>query len=179
VPAQTVSGEAATADDARARAEAAARLEAERLVALWSYHRVPVDKGRQLSASIYSRNNVDTGVGEPRSVQLVFRDHSAWGRSSYLVLQSGDFDCYRGCRVQVSADDAAPRSLAARRPSTDEAIALFINHSRALWRLTEGAKQIAIEFPVQAGGTRTATFDVGGLDRSKMPEWDAPAAAAK
>jgi hypothetical protein len=38
--------------------------------------------------------------------------------------------------------------------------------------MTAGAARISIAFPVTAGGTRTASFDVGGLDRSKMPGWD-------
>ena len=49
---------------------------------------------------------------------------------------------------------------------------MFVNDWRTLWRLTQGAKRIQIEFPVKAGGTRTASFDVAGLDRSKMPGWD-------
>jgi hypothetical protein len=40
-----------------------------------------------------------------------------------------------------------------------------------LWRTTAGATRLAIEFPVKAGGTRTATFDVAGLDASKLPGW--------
>jgi hypothetical protein len=62
--------------------------------------------------------------------------------------------------------------MAGRRPKTDEAIAMFINDEAALWKLTAGAKRLSIEFPVRAGGTRTATFEVGGLDRAKMPGWD-------
>ena len=65
--------------------------------------------------------------------------------------------------------------MAARRPKTDEAIAMFINDAQVLWRLTAGATRISIEFPVKAGGTRTATFDVAGLDDSKMPGWGAGA----
>jgi hypothetical protein len=29
-----------------------------------------------------------------------------------------------------------------------------------------------VEFPVKAGGTRTAVFEVAGLDRTKLPGWD-------
>jgi len=134
---------------------------------------VPAGKGRQRSAVIRSTNDVDTGGDGPKSVRLVFRDHPAWGRSSYLVLQSGDFNCSGGCTVKVIVDESASKSMAARRPTTDEAIAMFINDFRSLWRLTSSAKRLSVEFPVKAGGTRTATFDVAGLDRSKMPGWDA------
>jgi hypothetical protein len=147
--------------------------EAERLAALWTYYDVPAGKGRQLSAAIYSTNNVDVDGLGPRGVRLVFRDHPSWGKSSYLVLSAGDFACSPGCTVTVTADGMAPKPMAARRPKTDEAIAMFINDARALWRLTDGAKHIAIEFPVKIGGTRKATFDVAGLDPAKLPGWPA------
>jgi hypothetical protein len=101
----------------------------------------------------------------------VFRDHASWGRSSYLVLQAGDFDCSPRCTVTVGVDDGEPMRMAARRPNTDDAIAMFINDAAALWEATAGATRITIEFPVRAGGTRTATFDVAGLDESKLPGW--------
>jgi hypothetical protein len=162
----------AEAAKAKAREDAAAARDAGRLAALWSYADVPVEKGRQLSAAIYSTNDVDSDGKGPRRVRLVFRDHASWGRSSYLVLQGGDFNCYGGCTVTVTADGDTPKPMAARRPRTDEAIAMFINDARALWRLTAEAKQLSVEFPVTAGGSRTATFDVAGLDPSKMPGWD-------
>jgi hypothetical protein len=40
-----------------------------------------------------------------------------------------------------------------------------------LWRMTAGARRLSIEFPVKAG-TRTAAFEIAGLDRSKMPGWN-------
>jgi hypothetical protein len=73
--------------------------------------------------------------------------------------------------VQVKVDDAAPKAMAATRPKTDEAIAMFIEDERALWRMTNGAKVIAIEFPTRDVGERTAVFEVSGLDRSKLPAW--------
>jgi hypothetical protein len=71
----------------------------------------------------------------------------------------------------LTVDDAPPKSMAAHRPRTDEAIAMFIDDTRALWRATAGAKRISVEFPIKAGGTRSAAYDVAGLDRSKMPGW--------
>ena len=163
----------AVIDEAKARDLAAAtRREVERLAALWTYSDTPAGKGRQLSTYIFSTEMIDTDGKTPHRVQLVFRDHADWGRSSYLVLQAGDFNCYSGCNVQVNVDDAPPKPMASRRPKTDEAIAMFINDEMALWALTRGAKRLSIEFPVRAGGTRTATFEVAGLDRSKMPKWD-------
>jgi hypothetical protein len=171
-------GARAAAEQARARAEAAARLETARLAELWTYADAPAGKGRQLSAAISSRDDVDVDGHGAKRVQLVFRDHPAWGRSSYLVLQSGDFDCYAGCSVRVSVDDGDPKPMAGRRPRTDEAIAMFINDAHTLGALTRGASRLSIEFPVKAGGTRTAVFEIAGLDRSKLPGWDAKARGA-
>jgi hypothetical protein len=162
---------------ARAREASAAKREAQRLAVLWNYYDVPAGKGREVSATIFSATSVETDGQSAKPVRLVFRDHPSWGRSSYLVLEAGDFNCYGKCTVAVIVDDAAPRRMAARRPPTDEAIAMFINDWRAVWGLTAGAARLSVEFPVKAGGTRTATFEVGGLDRSKMPGWDAVAEA--
>jgi hypothetical protein len=165
-------GQTAAVDEAKARDDAAAAREARRLAELWTYHDVPVEGGRQLSASINSANDVDSGGVTPGRVQLVFRDHPSWGRSSYLLLQAGDFACYGGCMVSVAVNDGAPSRMAARRPVTDEAIAMFIDDAQALWRATAGTARLGIEFPVKAGGSLTAVFDVAGLDRSRMPGWD-------
>ncbi|MDQ3511552.1 MAG: hypothetical protein M3414_07720 [Pseudomonadota bacterium] len=151
-----------------------ARTEREnrRTAALWTYQTQPVDRGEQISAAIYSTEPVDVADGVPQRVRLIFRDHPEWGRSSYLVLGSGDFDCYGGCRVPVKIDDAAPQAMAASRPKTDEAIAMFIEDERALWRMIGDAERVSIEFPVKAGGRRTAEFEVAGLDDSRLPGWD-------
>lgn len=153
-----------------AKAEAADNE--QRLRNLWTYQSIAAGDGQQRSASIYSRDPVDIDGSGAQPVQLIFRDHPEWGRSSYLVLPVGDFDCYGGCKVQVTVDDAAPEAMAASRPDTDEAIAMFIEDEAALWALTQEAGVIAIDFPVMAGGTRTAVFEVGQLQASRMPGWD-------
>lgn len=152
---------------ARAEASEAAR----RLESLWSYQSVPVEGGEQRSASIRAREDVDVDGSGPSPVQLIFRDHPDWGRSSYLVLRTGDFDCRGGCDVQVTVDDGPARAMDASRPDTDDAIAMFIEDEAALWKLAADAGTIAIEFPVAAGGTRTAVFEVGGLDPTRLPGW--------
>ncbi|MBF6025166.1 hypothetical protein [Lysobacter niastensis] len=157
-------------DDAKAKA--AASREERRLAGLWTYLNPPVKGGVQLSASIYSKDPVDVDGSGARPVQLIFRDHPEWGRSSYLVLEKGDFDCYGGCKVKLKVDDAAPKPVDASRPKTDEAIAMFIEDEKMLWRTVKGAKRIEIEFPVKAGGTRIAVYEVGGLDASKLPKWN-------
>ena len=49
---------------------------------------------------------------------------------------------------------------------------MFIEDYRGLWKRMRQAQRVSIEFPVKAGGTRTAQFEVGGLDGSQMPGWD-------
>lgn len=164
---------AAAAEEARAREEAAARREASRLAALWTYQETAPGKMHQVTAAVSSANDVDVDGSGAKPVRLIFRDHDSWGRSSYLVLQAGDFDCYGTCTVQVTVDEAPPKPMAGRRPKTDEAVAMFVNDWQTLWTLARGAKRVQIEFPVKAGGTRTAVFDVAGLDGTKMPGWDA------
>ncbi|MGY1530921.1 hypothetical protein [Luteimonas sp. A649] len=154
------------------RAKANAAREAARLEALWAYNTEAVKGGSQLSAAIFSREGVDSDGSGKKPVRLIFRDHPSWGRSSYLVMQAGDFDCYGACRVSVTVDDAAPVRMAANRPDTDEAIAMFIDDERALWRMSDGATLLTVDYPVKAGGTRKVVFEVGGLDRSSLPGWN-------
>lgn len=158
-------------EEVKAKAEAA--REDRRLVGLWSYDNVAVGKkGTQKTASIYAKDRIDVDGSGTKPVRLIFRDHPEWGRSAYLVLEAGDFRCPGGCKVQVKADEAAAKPMAATRPDTDEAIAMFIEDERGLWRLSRKSKTIAIEFPVKAGGTRTAVFEVGGLEGANLPGWD-------
>ena len=156
--------------DTKAKAEEV--REQNRLSSLWNYAQVTAGKGIQRSAMIYSKEPVDVDGAGPRTVQLVFRDHPEWKRSAYLVLQAGDFRCPGGCKVQLVADGAAPKSMAAWRPDTDEAIAMFITDHKALWKLLRKTREVAIEFPVKGGGTRTAVFETGGLNPEHMPGWD-------
>ncbi|MEQ4576595.1 MAG: hypothetical protein ABN502_16920 [Gammaproteobacteria bacterium] len=145
--------------------------EQRRLQALWQYNQVAVKGGTQRSAMIDAKEPVDVDGSGAKRVQLVFRDHPQWKRHAYLVLQAGDFDCYRGCKVQVAIDGGKLRALPAHRPDTDEAIAMFIDDDKALWKLARQAKALSITFPVKAGGTRTAVFETAGVDGTQMPGW--------
>ena len=157
-------------DEIKARAEA--EQQARRLAALWAYGDEPVGKdGHQLSAAIYSQEPVDTDGSGAKPVRLIFRDHPDWGRSSYLVLEAGDFDCYAGCKLKVTVDGKT-QTLAGSRPKTDDAIAMFVVDWKALWKLAKSGKQLSIEFPTKAVGKRTAEFEVGGLDATKLPKWN-------
>ena len=153
------------------RAKAEAEAQQRRLAALWSYGEEPVKGGTQLSAAIYSQEPVDTDGGGAHPVRLIFRDHPDWGRSAYLVLEAGDFDCYAGCRLKVVADGKT-HALPGSRPKTDEAIAMFIDDHKALWKLAKASKQLSIEFPTKGVGRKTADFEVGGLDAARLPKWN-------
>ena len=143
-----------------------------RLAALWSYGDEPVGKnGHQLSAAIYSQEPVDTDGSGANPVRLIFRDHPSWGRSAYLVLEKGDFDCYQGCKLKVVADGRT-LTLPGSRPKTDEAIAMFIDDHKSLWKLAKTSKQLSIEFPTKQVGKRSAEFEVGGLESSKLSKWN-------
>ena len=157
-------------DEIKAKAEAT--QQEARLAALWAYGDDPVGKnGHQLSAAIYSQEPVDTDGSGAQPVRLIFRDHPEWGRSSYLVLEAGDFDCYAGCQLKVTVDGKA-HALPGSRPNTDDAIAMFVEDWKGLWKLAKGGKQLSIEFPTKTVGKRTAEFEVGGLDPSKLPKWN-------
>lgn len=153
------------------RAKAEAEAQQRRLAALWSYGEEPVKGGTQLSAAIYSQEPVDTDGSGAHPVRLIFRDHPDWGRSAYLVLEAGDFDCYGGCRLKVTADGKT-HALPGSRPKTDEAIAMFIDDHKALWKLAKASKQLSIEFPTKGVGRKTVDFEVGGLDARKLPKWN-------
>lgn len=152
-------------------AKAEEQKETRRLEALWSYGDETVKGGHQLSASIYSSEEVDTDGAGAHPVRLIFRDHPEWGRSAYLVLQAGDFDCYKGCKLKITVD-GKEHTLPGSRPNTDEAIAMFIVDNKALWKLAKSGKRLSIEFPTKQMGRRSASFEVGGLDASKLPKWN-------
>jgi hypothetical protein len=157
-------------DEIKAKAES--EQQQQRLVASWAYGDDPVKTGgHQLSAAIYSEEPVDTDGSGAHPVRLIFRDHPDWGRSAYLVLEVGDFDCYKGCRLKVTVDGKV-QTLPGSRPKTDEAIAMFIDDHKALWKLVKSARHLSIEFPTKAVGKRSADFEVGGLNASKLPKWN-------
>ena len=153
------------------RAKAEAEAQQRRLAALWSYGEEPVKGGTQLSAAIYSQEPVDTDGGGAHPVRLIFRDHPDWGRSAYLVLEAGDFDCYAGCQLKVTVDGKV-HTLPGSRPKTDDAIAMFVEDWKALWKLAKSGKQLSIEFPTKGVGRKTADFEVGGLDPARLPKWN-------
>ena len=152
----------------RAKAKAERPREDMRLASLCPTNQSTVPGASSFGPEIYAKDDIDTDGRAPSRCGY-FRDHTTdWGRSSYLVLQAGDFDCYgslqgegdrRRCRAEIDVRHS---------PEDDEAIAMFIDDERARWAVTKAAKRLSVEFPVKAGGTRTAVFEVGGLDERKI-----------
>ena len=157
-------------DEIKGKAES--EQQQQRLAALWSYGDEPVKQGgRQLSAALFSQEPVDTDGSGANPIRLIFRDHPDWGRSAYLVLEAGDFDCYKGCQLKVTVDGKV-LTLPGSRPKTDEAIAMFIDDHKSLWKFAKNAESLSIQFPTMTVGKRTADFEVGGLDPAKLPKWN-------
>ena len=73
--------------------------------------------------------------------------------------------------MPIQLEGKPAKWLPGSRPKTDEAIAMFIEDERALWKMTKGAKTLEIEFPVKGLGKRSAVFEVAGLDPARMPGW--------
>ena len=76
---------AEAAADATAREATRAKLEAQRVAALWRYQQATVGGGAQVTAAIFATDDVDVDGQGPKRVQLVFRDHVKWGRRAYLA----------------------------------------------------------------------------------------------
>ena len=97
------------------------------------------------------------------------------GLASYITLDRDTATVHEGLMTTTGQALDWREIPGAKAPvlsvETDEAIAMFIRDTAGVWRLTGEAERLSISFPVTAGGTRTATFDVGGLDASKMPGW--------
>ena len=153
-----------------ARKADAAREDA-RAAALWNYTAVAVDGGTQRAATIDSTQRVDIDGSGAKPVQLVFRDHPRGAAAPTWCCRPAISTATAAARSRSPSTTAPPKAMAGSRPKTDEAIAMFIEDERALWRMVLGAKTLSIEFPVKPKGTRTAVFEVGGVDHAQFPGW--------
>ncbi len=153
----------ATLADVRAGAEVLREM--RRLQALWDYQQIAVDGGTQHSASIFSRT-VDLGEDQPAPIpdaQLVLRDHPAWGRSVYLLLQQSKFDCGRPCTLQLAFDDAPMATWPGKQADSGKGPALFIEDEPRFVKALESAKLLKVRLPEGSGSLRTLSFEVGGF----------------
>jgi hypothetical protein len=137
-----------------------------RLAALWAYNIEPVNYGADgvlVSAYLYSDPKTDA---EGTPVRLVLRRHPQWGRSVYLVLDKGEFDCAPGCKVSIRFDDQTAREFSATK-SKQNRQALFIDDERTVRDMLDKIRVITINTQV-GGAPRLLRFEVGGFDRVKL-----------
>jgi hypothetical protein len=135
-----------------------------RLEKLWSYNVEMMEGGGDgvvRSAAIYATHDADNAP-----VRLVLRAHPKWGRSVYLVLDSGEFDCPPGCEVAVKFDDAPPRQFKATK-STENKQAMFIDDEKAIRENLDKIRVITVAASV-GGKPRNLSFEVGGFDRVQL-----------
>lgn len=149
---------------AEVRAGAEVLRETRRLQALWDYQQIAVDGGTQHSASIFSRT-VDLGEDQPAPIpdaQLVLRDHPAWGRSAYLLLQQSKFACGRPCTLQLAFDNAPMATWSGKQADSGKGPALFIEDEPRFVKALASAKRLQVQLPEGSGSLRSLSFDVGG-----------------
>lgn len=138
-----------------------------RLAALWAYNIEPINYGNDgvvVSAYLYSDSKADP-AGAAR-VRLVLRRHPQWGRSVYLVLDQGEFDCVPGCKVSIRFDDQPQRDFTATKSKQNRS-ALFIDDEAAIRAALEKVRVIIINVIV-GGAPRMLRFEVGGFDRVQL-----------
>lgn len=151
------------------RAGAEAAREQRRLRDLWDYQAVPVGKGEQRTATLYSRT-AEVGEGEPAIVpdaRLVLRDHPEWGRSAYLLLAQSRFRCGPPCRMTIAFDDAPAQDFAGKQADSGKGPALFIEDEARFIAAMTGAKRVRIQLPKGSGSASSLSFDVGGFDAAR------------
>lgn len=154
----------ATAADTNVRVDEA--RDKRRLEKLWSYNTELMEGGGDgvvHTAAIYATHD---GNSDNVPVRLVLRTHPKWGRSTYLVLDKGEFDCAPGCKIAIKFDDTAPQMFSASK-STENKQAMFIDDEQAIRQKLDTIRVITMDVNV-GGKPRTLGFEVGGFDRVQL-----------
>ena len=131
------------------------------------YNIAPINYGSDgvvMRADRSSDRKADPGMSAPG--RMVLRRHPKWGRSVYLVLDSGEFDCAPGCKLSIQFDDQPSRDFAATKSSENRS-ALFIDDEQAIRDALDKIRVIGIKTSV-GGVPRLLRFEVGGFDRVKL-----------
>ena len=140
-----------------------------RLGQLWSYNTEfleGVGENVVHTASIYASKDPNDINNDQVPVRLVLRRHPKWGRSAYLVLDHGQFDCAPGCKVPVKFDDQPPLQLPASKSDQNKQ-AMFIDNEQAIRDVLDKIRVITIDTSVD-GRPRSISFEVGGFDRAQL-----------
>ena len=157
----------ATLADTGIRADEA--RDKHRLSQLWSYNSEFLEGlGENVvhTAAIYATKDPNDIGNDQVPVRLVLRRHPKWGRSVYLVLDHGQFDCPPGCKVPVRFDDKPARMLPASK-SDENKQAMFIDDEQTIRDVLDKIRVITIDTSVD-GRPRSISFEVGGFDRAQL-----------
>jgi hypothetical protein len=148
------------ADEARDR---------RRLSQLWTYNTELLEGGGENvvhTAAIYASKDPNDVNNDQTPVRLVLRRHPKWGRSLYLVLDHGEFDCPPGCSVPITFDDEPSRMFASSKSDQNKQ-AMFITDEETIRDILDKIRVITIKTSVD-GRPRLISFEVGGFDRAQL-----------
>lgn len=137
-----------------------------RLEKLWSYNVELMEGGGDgvvHTAALYATRDANK---DNAPVRLVLRRHPKWGRSLYLVLDKGEFDCAPGCKVAIRLDDKPDQMFAASKSDLNRQ-AMFIDDEQSIRDKLDNIRVITIDIRV-GGKPRTLSFEVGGFDRVQL-----------
>jgi hypothetical protein len=140
-----------------------------RLGQLWTYNTELLEGGGDNvvhTAAIYATKDPNDLNNDQTPVRLVLRRHPKWGRSTYLVLDHGTFDCATGCKMPVQFDDQPPQMFEMNKSDQNKQ-ALFINDEESIRDILDKIRVITIKTTVD-GRPRTIMFEVGGFDRAQL-----------
>ena len=140
-----------------------------KLSQLWTYNTELLEGGGDnviYSAAINASKDPNDINNDQVGVKLVLRRHPKWGRSAYLVLDHGQFDCPPGCKVSVQFDDQTPQMMASSKSDQNKQ-AMFIDDEAAIRTILDTIRVITIKTSVD-GRPRSLSFEVGGFDRAQL-----------
>jgi hypothetical protein len=138
-----------------------------RLSGLWTYNTELLEGGGDNvvhTAAIYATK--DPNNDDEVAVRLVLRRHPKWGRSVYLVLDHGQFDCPPGCKVPIKFDDEQAKMFDSSKSDQNKQ-AMFIDDEQSIRDVLDKIRVITINTSVD-GRPRAISFEVGGFDRAQL-----------
>ena len=118
------------------------------------------------SAAIGATHDPNDVNHDQTPARLVLRRHPKWGRSVYLVLDHGEFDCPPGCKIPLQFDDQPPQMFAATK-SNENKQAMFIDDEARIRENLDKIRVVTIRTSVD-GRPRTLSFEVGGFERAQL-----------
>jgi hypothetical protein len=140
-----------------------------RLSGLWTYNTELLEGGGENvvhTAAIYATKDPNDINNDEVPVRLVLRRHPKWGRSAYLVLDHGEFDCPPGCKVPIKFDDQPVRMFDSSKSDQNKQ-AMFITDEETIRDILDKIRVITINTSVD-GRPRAIMFEVGGFDRAQL-----------